>query len=94
MCIWLNLKTSSVLTIKFAKGQKRKFDWIQKHRLFQRLNLFQASQASLFYDYSFAFNVMLVCWFLDAYVVGKISVSILRIIKIMNYEFGLKIGST
>ena len=33
-----------------------------------------ASQNSLLYDYSIAFNVMLVCWIADAVVVGKLSV--------------------
>ena len=34
-----------------------------------------ASQKSLLYDYSIAFNVMLVCWIADAVVIGKLSVS-------------------
>ena len=33
-----------------------------------------ASQKSLLYDYTIAFNVMIVCWFADAFVVGKMSV--------------------
>ena len=34
----------------------------------------QASQTSLLYNYTFAFNVMLMLWIGDAIVVGKITV--------------------
>jgi hypothetical protein len=35
-------------------------------------------QKSLLYDYSYAFNVMLVCWVVDAFIVGKISVKYIK----------------